>query len=268
MKKTLLLVTGAVAVICVSAGAVVWSQAAPSIGEVNATPAYVVVNEPTDVLFTARIDAPTVITTGVNLLSVDASGRTLGTVGVMRDDGRNGDAVAGDRIFSLRQTMYQPIASEAYYRVSAAFKGLLQRVLSRPVVVNVWNLVTSQSSNLPVDIPYPPSWTATLISGPSGQPAVYFAPMTEEFPSGITAVVTPDTSLGDVLAEIRNGARVISESNRINSREWTVIRYESTQTGNTFVSALSQDGLSLIALTAEDTPRNEVLVSTMTAVIR
>lgn len=137
MKLKTSIITGSVAIALV-VSAVVWLQAAPSVGTTKATPAYIVVNTATPVLFTSQITDPSVIATGVNLLKTDAAGKTLSTVGVMRDDGKNGDAVAGDKTFSYRVTLNQPTVGQVYYRVSAAFKGVLQRVLS-PVMSLVVN---------------------------------------------------------------------------------------------------------------------------------
>ncbi|MEQ1868728.1 MAG: hypothetical protein ABL961_01745, partial [Vicinamibacterales bacterium] len=71
-----------------------WLLAAPVVGPTVATPAQVGVGVLTPVVVTAQIADPSVIATGVNLLRTDATGRTLAVVGVMHDDGVNGDAVA------------------------------------------------------------------------------------------------------------------------------------------------------------------------------
>lgn len=134
MKKYLAL-SGLIvaAVVC----ATVWLSAAPSIGAVAANPAYVVINTPTAVLFTAHINDPSVIPTGVNLLKVDANGKTLAVIGPLRDDGSNGDALAGDKILSLRLSLNAPALGHLYYRVSATFRGVLQRVQSPVIRVTV-----------------------------------------------------------------------------------------------------------------------------------
>lgn len=116
--------------LCVVIAAAAWLNAAPAIGPVAVTPAYVVINTPTDLLFTAQITEPSVISTGVNLLRVDAAGRTLGVVGTMRDDGTGGDSMSGDKVFSLTLSLNKTTAGQEYYRVSAAFKGVLLRSTS------------------------------------------------------------------------------------------------------------------------------------------
>jgi hypothetical protein len=55
----------------------------------------------------------------------------------MKDDGRNGDAKSGDRVFSFQVTVNEPDVKTLFWRVSAPFKGSLQRVLSPVVAVTV-----------------------------------------------------------------------------------------------------------------------------------
>jgi hypothetical protein len=137
MKKALI---GGIAALAILGGAaVVWLKAAgpaPTIDSVGADPAYVVINTPTEVLFTAKITNPNV-QPGVNLLKVDASGKTLSTVGAMNDNGANGDRVAGDKTFSLKVNVNEPAVGQTYYRVSAPFKGTLQRTLSSVIGITL-----------------------------------------------------------------------------------------------------------------------------------
>jgi len=107
------------------------------IDTIDATPAFVVINAPTTVTFRTTILHPSVLPTGVNLLKVDQAGKTLAIAGVMRDDGTAGDAAAGDKVFTIRLSVNEPGVGRVYYRVSAAFKGVLQRVLSSTIAVVV-----------------------------------------------------------------------------------------------------------------------------------
>jgi hypothetical protein len=131
VKKPLIF-GGSVLLVLVAAGAWLIAAAppAPTVPALMANPAYVVVNTPTQVLFTVQITDPNVQASGVNLLKVDAFGKTLSIVGVMRDDGANGDVQAGDKVFSSRTIVSGAIVGSLFYRVSAPFKGTLQRVLS------------------------------------------------------------------------------------------------------------------------------------------
>ena len=85
MKK--LIITGGTAAVLLAVAAVWLHAATPTVGTLAATPAYVVVNSPTSVVFTVQISDPSLLSNGVNLLKVDASGKAIANVGVMRDDG-------------------------------------------------------------------------------------------------------------------------------------------------------------------------------------
>lgn len=152
--KAIGITVGLVAVFAVAS--VVYLRAAPSISQTSATPAYVVENTPTAVLFTAQIADPSVIRTGVNLLKTDSTGKTLAVAGVLNDNGMNGDATANDKIFSLSVTLNQPSTGQVYYRVSAPFKGVLQRALSPVIVVDVWQRADVPSGYATIAVP--PSW--------------------------------------------------------------------------------------------------------------
>src|SRR6478672_2650726 len=78
--------------------------AAPSIHGLSATPSWVKLKEQTLVTFTAVITDPSVILSegGVTLQRQAANGATFSTAGSLYDDGTHGDAVAGDKTFSLQ----------------------------------------------------------------------------------------------------------------------------------------------------------------------
>lgn len=144
--KTVLITAAGIAVAI--AGAVVWLQAAaPTIGATNVTPSVIGVTTPTLVTITAKITDLSLLPAGVNLLRVDASGKTPAIIGVMHDDGLSGDAVGGDKIFSLRLTANEPTVGQTNYQVSAAFKGVLKRTLSNLIVVNVLTPEITWSEN-------------------------------------------------------------------------------------------------------------------------
>ena len=88
-----------------------------------------VVGTPTQITVTASISDPSPIPTGVNLLQLNANGSTT-ILGTLHDDGLNGDAFAGDSVFTFLVTLNEPTASQVQLQVSAAFKGVLQRVKS------------------------------------------------------------------------------------------------------------------------------------------
>jgi len=137
-KRRPWLVVGGVVAAAVLVGAswALLQAAAPVIDNVGVSPAYIVINTPTTVLFTARIMEPTVLP-GVNLLRTDAAGSTLATLGPLNDVGTNGDQVAGDRIFTRQVAFNEPTTKELYYRVSAPFKGVLRRTLSSVLTLTI-----------------------------------------------------------------------------------------------------------------------------------
>lgn len=124
MKKYIAI--GGIAV-CLVAAAVTWLQAAPSVGDLAANPPYVT-NTTTSVVFTVPIFEPNAIPVGVNLLRTDVNGRTLETVGAMRDDGLNGDVVAKDNTFTYQMSANSIRGADTFYRASVAVRGTLQRI--------------------------------------------------------------------------------------------------------------------------------------------
>jgi hypothetical protein len=117
--------------------AVSYLSAAPAIGTPAASPASIPANASTLVTVTTQIADPAVIASGVNLLQVNSAGGSPVILGVMHDDGKNGDAVAGDGIFTLQISFSPATPGMLYLEVSAAFKGALQRVPSGIISLNI-----------------------------------------------------------------------------------------------------------------------------------
>lgn len=108
-----------------------------SFGPIDVTPKSIPVNVPTVVTATAVIPSPALLPDGANLQRVDSAGRVITTYGPMRDDGKEGDEVAGDRKFTLRVTLNEKDAGAVNLRVAAAFQGQLIRVFSGLMTVTV-----------------------------------------------------------------------------------------------------------------------------------
>lgn len=71
------------------------------------------------------------ILAGINLLLLDANDTVVSMLpGVGRDDGTNGDAVAGDGVFTFHATATQTAPGQMRMRVSVPFYGIVRRVLS------------------------------------------------------------------------------------------------------------------------------------------
>ena len=96
--------------------------ATSTLGPVSATPSSITVNTPTTVTVTIPIPAPTLISNGVNLLRLGATGMPT-ILGVMHDDGKNGDAVAGDHIYTLQVNFNEPSAGTVSFRFQRYSKG-------------------------------------------------------------------------------------------------------------------------------------------------
>lgn len=140
--------------------AYVWLQAAPAVGPLNAAPTTIGAGLTTPVLFTVQVTDQSLLPGGVTLLKVDASGKTLSTIGLMRDDGLGGDVVSGDKTFSYRLNISEPTTGLLSFRASVALRGFLQRYQSAPVTLNVWNRIVD--SNAGFSALYPAGWTETI----------------------------------------------------------------------------------------------------------
>src|SRR5678810_384939 len=96
---------------------------APVIGTVAVTPTTIVAGTATQLLVTAPIGDPALIPSSVNLQQRTSAGVLTAILGTLKDDGLNGDLVAGDKIFSLRVTLNIATPGSLVFRVSAAFRG-------------------------------------------------------------------------------------------------------------------------------------------------
>jgi hypothetical protein len=79
---------------------------------------------------------PPLLTDGVNLLRLDTAGKAT-VLGLMRDDGQDGDATAGDNVFTLRVILNEATVGTLRLRATGAFKGRLQRVRSGVTAVPI-----------------------------------------------------------------------------------------------------------------------------------
>src|SRR5579871_1996207 len=140
---------------------------APAVGAPVSSQAGIVVAVATQLKVTSQITlAPTdppVVANGVNLLRVDASGQTLAILGVMHDDGLNGDAAAGDGIYTLLFTDTETAAGQLRLQTSAAFRGVLQRVKSPVTVIPVAASAGLTISATPTPAPNAAGWNNTNV---------------------------------------------------------------------------------------------------------
>lgn len=102
----------------------------------SATPNTLFQNTTTSVRFVADVQPdPALIKNGIRLLR-ETNG-VFGVVGTMNDDGLNGDAVANDNRYTLNLNVQTAGPSELNFRASAAYRGVLKRVQSSILPVQV-----------------------------------------------------------------------------------------------------------------------------------
>lgn len=167
------------------------------------TPAVITVGAPTVVRVSSFITSGTglaLITSSVNLIQVDASGKALGIVGKLNDNGANGDLAAGDHIYSGQFT-FQPLApGTIYLQVSAAFQGTLRRMLS----------VSSPLETVPAGIPTQPRYfpNSPIVADSNGrqmpcdQVLAFFKPGTST-----TAIKSLASAIGGSVVGLLGGAQ-------------------------------------------------------------
>ena len=100
------------------------------LGTPSVKPSIIIAGTPTEVTVTIPIPDPGLVPNSVNLQRLDATGKVVGVLGSLHDDGLDGDAVVGDKTFTIRTTLTEPVAGDVRLQVSAAFRGLLRRVAS------------------------------------------------------------------------------------------------------------------------------------------
>jgi hypothetical protein len=131
-------------------------------------------------------------------------------LGQLKDDGTNGDAVAGDKTFTILKMFNESATGEIKLQVSAAFRGILKRALSNIILINVWN-----SFNDPLllfQFYYPPSWELSL----EGSKRILYGPVALAEINAGDLVIPPDitislldnpssTSIADFVSAYRSG---------------------------------------------------------------
>jgi len=103
----------------------------------------------------------------VNLLRIGATGTQPTVLGVMHDDGKNGDAAAGDGVYTLQIPFNEPAPINIHLQVSAAYNGRLQRTLSPISTLPIWGVVRDQTEGFSAQ--YPPGLYASIPADVPGQ---------------------------------------------------------------------------------------------------
>lgn len=112
------------------------------IGSLTATPPVVRAGQPSTIEFALGTGDPNLIPGGVNLIRLTGSGTQSAIIGQLYDDGTHGDALAADKVYTLRAVFTEAAPGEFRVQASAAFRGVLKRVLTAPVTISVWREYT------------------------------------------------------------------------------------------------------------------------------
>jgi hypothetical protein len=112
------------------------SSSTAAIRNLAVTPTSIHAHAATRVLVTAQIRNPGLIPGSISLIRLDSSGTPI-VIGKLHDDGRDGDAVAGDGIYSAQITLNEPAAGLVGLKVSVSVQGVLKRFLCDMPTVTV-----------------------------------------------------------------------------------------------------------------------------------
>jgi hypothetical protein len=171
----------------------------PSVGIHVATTA-ITAGVPTTILIESRIDNPALISSGLNLLRIEPPGTQPVILGHLHDDGLNGDALAGDSVYTLAVSFAEPSSTSAItLQVSAAFKGRLQRVLSSQATITVSataeSLTPYTNSQQHLQLMYP----SALQPGQTGDTLTWLDPAHPELDVEFEIAVFTPTGANSVL---------------------------------------------------------------------
>ena len=112
--------------------------AVQQINGVSMTPDLIFTDKPYEITVKASVAYdPNLITTSVNLVRLDDSGKAIGVLTRLYDDGTNGDEKAGDNIFTTVIAISNSQPATLKYKVSVAYKRTLKRLLSDTLTIRV-----------------------------------------------------------------------------------------------------------------------------------
>ena len=129
----------------------------PAVGTITVSPTFIPPNAASQVTITVAIpDASLLLPGGAILQMVDLTGKPFAVLGSLHDDGLNGDAMAGDSVYSIRVTLNES-TGRVWLRSAIAFRGLVQRAPSSMIAVDIG----SAPSALAIDAKITPPPNAT-----------------------------------------------------------------------------------------------------------
>jgi hypothetical protein len=175
-------------------------EAAQTIDWIRADLQNVNVNQPTTVTIAVQVASdPTLIPTSINLVRYDSAGKATANLGRLYDDGTHGDTLAGDNVFISQIVFNEPAPTTILLKASVGYKGLLKRILSDSLPIQVNFTPTQVISNVTNDLR-----TANIDGAMNGFTS---ASINQEVLSGM------DAASLNRLADYFQGARLIRQTN-------------------------------------------------------
>ncbi|TWI69730.1 carboxypeptidase family protein [Pseudoduganella lurida] len=113
------------------------SAGAGSLGAPSLSPASITAGTPATVKFTVTITDPNYVAGSANVQRLKADGTVQGVAGLLHDDGRAGDATAGDGLYTLDLPLNETAAGTLRFQVSAAYRNEPRRTVAGPLAVTV-----------------------------------------------------------------------------------------------------------------------------------
>lgn len=126
----------------------------PTVGAPVPTPNLISANTPTSVMVSVYI-VPDPIPNSVNLLRLGGKGVQPMSLGVMQS--------AGNGLYTLQIPLTEPLGGQVQIQASAAFRGLLKRVVSQSASILVWK--AAQFQRVGISMLYPPELTPRVVTG-------------------------------------------------------------------------------------------------------
>ncbi len=164
--------------------------ATPTLSTPTVSPVYAAVNVKTQFTASCKLNTasgdPTPLAAGINLVRLTSAGADVAVLGVMHDDGLNGDAAAGDGIFTLQFSSTETSIGSFQLQCDGAFPSQVRRVQSPVVSVaaliapSVTSLSTTPASPIAgqafslnvVGANFDPASAQIVINGPNCTPCV------------------------------------------------------------------------------------------------
>ena len=125
----------------------------PTVGAPQTTPGFLTSNTASPITVSVQISDPTLIANSVNLLQLSDSNGSSNVIASMTGVGNN--------VYSVTLSLSEPAGESLVLQVSAAFKGLLKRVVSVPLTIVAISPTSRQfsSPSLPVSFFYPDNFS-------------------------------------------------------------------------------------------------------------